>query len=114
MSKLNLQISDILLLLPAARLARKLYENLRREDASIRIQKYARSHAARKSYKKLRSSAIVIQTGLRAMAARNEYRHKRRTKAAIIIQVCRIYNIESNDLICWDKNQRSIGSLIYC
>ncbi|XP_009395668.2 myosin-12-like isoform X1 [Musa acuminata AAA Group] len=69
-----------------ARLARKLYESMRREHASIRIQKYARSYAARKSYTNLRSSAIVIQTGLRAMAACNDYRHKRRTRAAIIIQ----------------------------
>ncbi|KAG6575650.1 Myosin-12, partial [Cucurbita argyrosperma subsp. sororia] len=67
-------------------LARKLYEELRREAASIRIQKHARAHADRKSYKKLLESAIVIQTGMRGMRARNEYRHRRRTKAAIIIQ----------------------------
>lgn len=72
---------------PAARLARKLYEYMRREDASIRIQKYTRSHTARKTYTKLRTATIVLQTGLRVMAARNEYRHRRRTKAAIIIQV---------------------------
>ncbi|XP_023549120.1 myosin-12 isoform X2 [Cucurbita pepo subsp. pepo] len=67
-------------------LARKLYEELRREAASIRIQKHARAHADRKSYKRLLESAIVIQTGMRGMRARNEYRHRRRTKAAIIIQ----------------------------
>ncbi|KAL0561924.1 hypothetical protein IC582_002369 [Cucumis melo] len=67
-------------------LARKLYEQMRREAASIRIQKHARAHADRKSYKRLLASAIVIQTGMRAMAARNEYRHRRRTKAAIIVQ----------------------------
>ena len=60
---------------------------MRRAAASIRIQKHARSHADRKSYKRLLASAIVIQTGMRAMAARNEYRHRRRTKAAIIVQV---------------------------
>lgn len=69
-----------------ARLARKLYEHMRREDASIRIQKYARAHMARNVYKTLQASCTVIQTGLRAMAARNEYRHRRRTKASIIIQ----------------------------
>ncbi|OVA16401.1 IQ motif [Macleaya cordata] len=67
-------------------LARKLYEELRREAASICIQKYARAHTARKAYTELRASAIVIQTGLRAMAARNEYRHRRRTKASVIVQ----------------------------
>ncbi|KAL0925889.1 hypothetical protein M5K25_004263 [Dendrobium thyrsiflorum] len=67
-------------------LARKLYEHMRREDASIRIQKYSRGHAAKMAYANLRSSAIFIQTGMRAMAARNEYRHRRRMNAAIIIQ----------------------------
>ncbi|XP_043691313.1 myosin-12 isoform X2 [Telopea speciosissima] len=68
------------------RLARKLYEYMRREDASIRIQKHARAHAARKSFTELRASAIIIQTGMRAMAAHKEFRHRRRTKAAIVIQ----------------------------
>lgn len=72
---------------PTAQLARKLYEKMRREAASIRIQKHARAHADRKAYTKLLASAIVIQTGMRAMAARNEFRHRRRTKAAIIVQV---------------------------
>ena len=74
-------------ILSTARSARKLYQHMRREDASIRVQKYARAHAARKSYTTSRASAVVIQTGLRAMAARNEYRHRRRTRASIIIQV---------------------------
>ncbi|KAM7264663.1 hypothetical protein ACFE04_002346 [Oxalis oulophora] len=69
-----------------AQLARKLYEDMRREAASIRIQKYARTYAARKSFSSLKASAIVIQTGLRAMAARNEFRHRRRSNAALIIQ----------------------------
>lgn len=68
-------------------LARKLYECMRREDASLRIQKHARAHTARKAYTELRASAIVIQTGLRAMAAHNEFSYRRRTKASIIIQV---------------------------
>nr|DAD42073.1 TPA_asm: hypothetical protein HUJ06_000303 [Nelumbo nucifera] len=67
-------------------LSRKLYEHMRREDASIRVQKHARAHTARKAYKELRASAIVIQAGLRAMAAHNEYRYRRRTKAAMIMQ----------------------------
>ncbi|KAK9125622.1 hypothetical protein Scep_014468 [Stephania cephalantha] len=69
-----------------AQLARKLYEQLRREAASICIQKHARAHRARKAYIELSASAIVIQTGLRAMAARSEYRYRRRTKAAVNIQ----------------------------
>jgi len=60
---------------------------MRKEAASIRIQKNVRAHGARTFYTNLQASAIVIQTGMRAMAARNEYRYRRRTKAAIIIQV---------------------------
>lgn len=67
-------------------LARKLYEHMKREDASICIQKYWKVHAAKMAYTNIRLSAIVIQTGMHAMAARNNYRHRRRTKAAIIIQ----------------------------
>ncbi|GER57807.1 myosin family protein [Striga asiatica] len=69
-----------------ARLARNLYEHMRREAASVRIQKHARAHAARRSYSKLQGAATVIQTGLRAMAARNEFRRRRQNKAAAIIQ----------------------------
>lgn len=76
-----------------AQLARKLYEDMRREDASRRIQKHARAHTARKAYTELRASAIVIQTGLRAMAAHNEYSYRRRTKASIIIQVLKFLKL---------------------
>ncbi|KAL2330949.1 hypothetical protein Fmac_018530 [Flemingia macrophylla] len=69
-----------------AKLARKLYEHMRREAASIRIQKHMRARRARIYYTSLQTSAIVIQSGLRALAARNEYRYRRRTKASIKIQ----------------------------
>lgn len=60
---------------------------MRREAASIRIQKHARARRARVYYTSLQASAIVIQSGLRALAARNEYRYRRRTKASTKIQV---------------------------
>ncbi|KAG9133660.1 hypothetical protein Leryth_021836 [Lithospermum erythrorhizon] len=68
------------------KLARVLYEQIRREAAAIRIQKHVRSHAAQKSYASIQDAVIIIQTGMRAMAARNEYRHRRQTKAATIIE----------------------------
>ena len=75
-------------LLPCiAQLARKLYEYMRKEAASIRVQKHVRAHAARKSYTNLQASAIAIQTGLRAMTARNEHRQRRRNKAATKVKV---------------------------
>ena len=70
-----------------AQLARKLYEYMRKEAASIRVQKHVRAHTARKSYMNLQASAIAIQTGLRAMTARNEHRQRRRNKAATKVQV---------------------------
>ncbi|CAI9293048.1 unnamed protein product [Lactuca saligna] len=69
-----------------ARLARMLYEYLRKEAASIRIQKHIRGGVARASYKHLQGASVSIQTGLRAMAARDEFRRRRRNKAATIVQ----------------------------
>ncbi|KAJ0039099.1 hypothetical protein Pint_24134 [Pistacia integerrima] len=69
-----------------AQLARRLYEEMKREAATVHIQKHGRAHTARKSYTNLQASAIVIQTGLRALAARNIYKYRRRTKAATRIQ----------------------------
>ncbi|PNY04685.1 myosin-H heavy chain-like protein [Trifolium pratense] len=71
------------------KIAREIYEDMKRESASIRIQKYARAHRARVYYTSLQASAIVIQSGLRALAARNEYRYRRRTKASTKIQAAR-------------------------
>lgn len=53
----------------------------------MKIQKNMRRWQARKSYISLRLSVLVMQTGFRAMASRNEFRFRKRTKAAIIIQV---------------------------
>lgn len=62
---------------------------MRRDAASIRIQKHVRAHSARKAYLQVYESATAIQTGLRAMAARNEHRFRRETRASIIIQLSR-------------------------
>ena len=60
---------------------------MRREAAAVKIQKNLRQYFARKLYTTLRSSAIILQTGLRAMTARDDFRFKRQTKASICIQV---------------------------
>jgi myosin-5 len=65
---------------------------MRREAAAIKIQKHTRKYAARTAYKKLHVSALVVQTGLRAMIARKEFRFRKRTKAATIIQVIPLDN----------------------
>ncbi|KAM0929591.1 hypothetical protein ACQ4PT_001616 [Festuca glaucescens] len=69
-----------------ARLARKLFEHMRRVAAAITIQKHTRTRSAWKAYIQVYKSSITIQTGLRAMAARKEHRFRRETKAAMIIQ----------------------------
>lgn len=69
------------------RLACKLFEQMRREAAALQIQKNYRCYIARKSYLALKTSAVVLQTGLRVMSARTVYRLKKQTKAAICIQV---------------------------
>lgn len=75
------------ILLITGKLARILYENMRREAAAIKIQKNLHRHIAKMSYKTLRQSAVVLQTGFRAMNARNEFRFRKQTKAATAIQV---------------------------
>lgn len=72
-------------------MARKLYEQLRREAAALRIEKNFKGYIARKSYFNQRSSAIILQTGLRAMKARDEFRFRKQTKAAIHIQVLLLF-----------------------
>ena len=44
-------------------------------------------YVAKKAYKELYTSAVCIQTGLRGMTARCELCFRRRTRAAIVIQV---------------------------
>ncbi|XP_011007728.1 PREDICTED: myosin-17-like isoform X1 [Populus euphratica] len=66
--------------------SRKLYEQLRREAAALKIEKNFRLYIARESYLRVKSSAITLQTGLRAMTARKEFRFQKQTKATTIIQ----------------------------
>lgn len=77
-------------------MACKQYEELRREAGALRIQTKFRQHVARKVYLQVRLSAITLQTGLRTMIARNEFRMKLRTKAAIHIQVLFVFGITSH------------------
>lgn len=71
----------------AGQMTRHLYEGMRREAASLNIQKYIRRFLKRKAYNNLRFSAISIQASLRAFCARNELRSRKRTVAATVIQV---------------------------
>jgi myosin-5 len=81
------RISCFLLLLLPGELARKLYELLKRDAAAVKIQRDLRRFLARKSYIGTKFSMLILQTGLRAMVARNEFRYRERKKAATIIQV---------------------------
>jgi len=70
-----------------ARLACKQHEFLRQQAAALRIQKTTRWYFAWKTYCQLRLSAVTLQAGVRAMAARNEFNFRKRNKASIRIQV---------------------------
>ena len=71
-------------------LARHQYEGMRKEAASVKIQKYSRMYLAKNAYKFMWASSIYIQNGMRGMAARNEFRFRKQRRAAIIIQVGKI------------------------
>lgn len=69
-----------------------------RKDASAKkIQKNVRRYEARKAYKRVQASGLTLQTALRAIAARKEFRFRKQTKAAVIIQVNSqvLYNLSS-------------------
>ncbi|KAL0785575.1 hypothetical protein Bca101_001821 [Brassica carinata] len=68
------------------RMARLQFESMRREAASLRIQKQARTYICQTAYKNLCISAVYIQTELRAMAALVELQYRKKRHAAILIQ----------------------------
>lgn len=68
-------------------IARKISKEMRREEAAIKIQKNLRRQIAKKDYGKTKSSALTLQSGVRTMAARHEFRYKLTTRAATVIQV---------------------------
>lgn len=72
---------------------------MRKVAAAIKIQKNTRRYEARKAYKKLHASVLTLQTALRAIAARKEFRFRKQTKAAVIIQVIIKYHRIWTDLL---------------
>ena len=71
---------------------------MRREAASLRIQKQARTYIRQTAYKRLCVSAIYVQTGLRAMAARVELQYRKKRRAAVIIQASLKPHFDDSDL----------------
>ncbi|KAG2377271.1 Myosin-7 Myosin XI [Vigna angularis] len=70
-------------------LARHQYECMRREAASLKIQKDFLMHVSREAYKSIYASAIYIQICLRGMVARNDLRFRKRSQAAAVIQAAK-------------------------
>jgi myosin-5 len=63
---------------------------MKRKAAAIKIQTYTRGRLTRKNYYKIRMSALVLETGFRAMAARRArdiWKRRKQTKASTSIQV---------------------------
>ncbi|KAI7749578.1 hypothetical protein M8C21_021880 [Ambrosia artemisiifolia] len=71
------------------RLACKKFEELKRIAAAVKIEKHVRKWRAWVAYTRLRWSVLAVQTYLRAVGARKRFRHRKETKAAIIIQAAR-------------------------
>ncbi|KAE8720964.1 Myosin-5 [Hibiscus syriacus] len=71
------------------RLACRVYCNKRSQAAALKIQKNTRKYQSRQAYKKLHVSALVLQTGIRVMAARKELRSRKLNKAATLVQAAR-------------------------
>lgn len=67
--------------------ARKLYKEKREDAAAVKIQRNLRRQLATRSYNGIRFSAVTLQSGLRAMAARSEFRSREQNKAATALQV---------------------------
>lgn len=87
-------------------MACKLFDQLKKEAAAKKIQKHMRRYHARKRYRGLHVSVLVLQTGLRAMAARKEFRFRKQTKAAILIQVKYKTPCNLNDLFWTFMNNK--------
>lgn len=85
-SKNVIRLSYSLLKMNLGQVARVWFETMRREAASLRIQKQARTYICQKAYKSLCSSACSVQTGMRAKAARVELQFRKKRRATIIIQ----------------------------
>lgn len=75
-----------------------MHKKLRIEAAALRVQKNFRRYVDRKSFVTTRSSTIVLQTGLRAMIARSEFRLRRQRKAAIVLQVDHSFLVTGREL----------------
>ncbi|CAF2095924.1 BnaA05g10340D [Brassica napus] len=78
--------------------ARRQFKSMRREAASLRIQKQARTYIRQTAYKRLCVSAIYVQTGLRARAARVELQYRKKRRAAVIIQASLKPHFDDSDL----------------
>lgn len=79
---------------------------MKREAAAKKIQKNIRRYHARTTYKKLHVLGLFLQTGLRAMAARKEFRFRKKSKAATVVQV--VYGISCNFMNFFYLFQREI------
>lgn len=71
---------------------------MKRDIAATQVQKVFRGYSNRNAYIKMKVFAIAVQAVVRATVARNKFKHRKQTEAAITIQV----NI-SNIVCCTPK-----------
>lgn len=84
---------------------------MRREAASIKIQKNTRKYQARNKYNKLRVSILALQMTLRTMAARKECLIRRQNKVATLIQV-HFHNTNNSSIMLLFSEDNTSDTLV--
>lgn len=82
---------------------------MKREAACLKIQTNLRGHLEKKKYTTLKLNVIILQAGLRGMAARKEFRYRRQTEASIVIQVgiiCLLSKYKCLVLLCFSSSNK--------
>ncbi|XP_051120812.1 myosin-9 isoform X3 [Andrographis paniculata] len=67
-------------------LARRSFNFMVEDSASLKIQKSLRGLLGRKSFTKYKCAVITMQTGMRKLGARVMYRYRKQSKGATVIQ----------------------------
>ncbi|KAL4558700.1 hypothetical protein LXL04_036901 [Taraxacum kok-saghyz] len=68
------------------KLACKVYQRMKSDAATLKIQTYYRRHLSMKNYNKLKVSVILFQARLRSMVASRHLRHRKQIKSATVLQ----------------------------
>ncbi|ONM23546.1 Myosin-10 [Zea mays] len=94
-----------------ARLAKKIFEYMRRDVASIRIQKHVRAHSARKAYLQEKHNEQFLESQTRWRQHRAYAAYKQQQKASLILQCLWRARIARKELRKLRMEARETGAL---